>query len=264
LALAVTEDLKPRSLLGRAAKALGWRLRHLARRGEGLFGATYRGRREAGRGTVYEARWRMTLREWLAYHQKTICYDQSSWLGVKALKNPLDLWMYQEILFRVRPEVLVEIGSFEGGSTLYYAHLFDLMGGGEVLSLDLDHSRFAPRHPRITCLTGDASSPEILARVKERCAGRRVLVIHDGDHRRAAVRREMELYAPLVPVGSYLIVEDGILDLYPPDDYFTWIEEGPLPAILDFVRDHPEFEIDESAERYVATYNPRGFLKRVR
>jgi cephalosporin hydroxylase len=67
-----------------------------------------------------------------------------------------------------------------------------------------------------------------------------------------------------VSVGSYLIVEDGILDLFPPDDHFGWIEEGPYPAILDFLRDHPEFEIDEDGERYIMTYNPRGFLRRGR
>ena len=254
----------PSSLLGRALKALGWRARRLTRRLDGFFGAAYRGRRAEGRGTPYETRWQMTLREWLAYHQNKVHYDQCTWMGVKALKNPLDLWIYQEIVARVRPDVLVEIGSFEGGSTLFYAQLFDLLGQGEVLSVDLDHSRFAVRHPRVTILTGDCSSPEVLGKVEERCRGRRALVIHDGDHRREAVRRDLELYAPFVSVGSYLIVEDGILDLFPPNDDFGFIEQGPYPATLDFLARHPEFEIDESCERYVATYNPRGFLRRMR
>lgn len=255
---------KSASLLGRSLRALSWRIARLGRRLEGRFGTAYQGRRDGGRGTLYDARWRMTLREWLAHHQQEIGYKQCRWMGTRALKNPLDMWIYQELLFRHRPDVLVEIGSFEGGSTLYYAHLFDLLGQGEVLSIDIDHSRFEARHPRIRVLTGDSSSPKVLKEVEERCRGKRALVIHDGDHHREAVRRELELYARFVPVGGHLIVEDGILDLFPPDDHFGWITEGPLPATLDFLRDHPEFEIDEDCERYLATYNPRGFLRRVR
>ena len=252
------------SLVARVWHALQWRARRVGRRVKGVFGSAYEGRRAEGRGTLYETRWQMTLREWLAYHQKKISYDQCQWLGVKALKNPLDLWIYQEILARVRPDVVVEIGSFEGGSTLFYANLFDLLGHGEVLSIDIDHSRFAVRHPRIAIITGDCSSPEVVRQVEARCRGRRCLVIHDGDHRRDAVRRDLELYAPFVAVGCYMIVEDGILDLFAPDDDFGWIEEGPLPATLDFLAAHPEFELDEACERYVATYNPRGFLRRAR
>jgi cephalosporin hydroxylase len=160
--------------------------------------------------------------------------------------------------------MLVEIGSYAGGSTLYFAHLFDVLGQGEVCSIDIDRSHFDVKHPRIATITGDCSSPDVIRQVQERCRGKRGLVIHDGDHRREAVRRDLELYAPFVAVGSYLIVEDGILDLFPPGQPFGWLPEGPLPAIKDFLAAHQDFEADAACERYIATYNPNGFLKRVR
>lgn len=214
--------------------------------------------------TAYHAKWSMTLREWLAYHQREIVFDRCRWMGVPALKNPLDAWIYQEILWEVRPDVLIEIGSHSGGSTLFFAHLFDALGHGRVISIDIDRSKFAVQHERIVALTGDCASSDIIGQVAALCQGQKGLVIHDGDHSRAAVLRDLELYAGFVTVSSYLIVEDGILDLFPPGDDFGWLVEGPLPAIDDFLGRHQEFEVDLDRERYVATYNPRGFLKRVR
>jgi cephalosporin hydroxylase len=215
------------------------------------------------RGSAYQQRWKMSLRDWLRYHQRQIVFDQSTWMGVPMLKNPLDSWIYQEILHEVRPDVLVEIGSHSGGSTLFFAHLMDLLGHGQVISLDIDRSHYQVSHPRIIELTGDCSSPEIVGKVAALCQGKTALVIHDGDHERGAVLRDLELYAPLVTPGSYLIVEDGILDLFPPGDDFGWLVEGPLPATEDFLALHPEFAVDEKRERYLMTYNPRGFLRRL-
>jgi cephalosporin hydroxylase len=211
----------------------------------------------------YQRLWDSTLRDWLDRHQREIVFDKSTWMGVPMLKNPLDSWIYQEILHQVKPDVLVEIGSHSGGSTLFFAQLMDILGKGEVLSLDIDRSNYQVEHPRIVELTGDCSSEEIVAAVAARCAGKHVLVIHDGDHERRAVERDLELYAPFVTPGSYLIIEDGILDLFPPSDHFGWLEEGPLPATDAFLARHPEFEVDPSRERYQLTYNPRGFLKRL-
>ena len=211
----------------------------------------------------YQRRWSLTLREWLLYHQREIGFARCTWMGVPAYKNPLDAWIYQEILHEVRPAVLVEIGSAQGGSTLYFAHLMDLLGEGTVVSIDVDRSRFRAQHPRIEVVTGDSSSPEIVARVRALAAGRSVLVIHDGDHRKGPVLADLEAYAPLVTVGSYLIVEDGIIDLFEPGDSIGTVEEGPLAAVEEFVARHPEFAVDAGRERYLLTYNPRGFLRRI-
>jgi cephalosporin hydroxylase len=206
----------------------------------------------------------MTLREWLEYHQRDIAFDRCTWMGIKAWKNPLDAWIYQEIVHEVRPDVIVEIGSALGGATLYLAHLLDLLGEGTVVSVDIDHSRFEAQHDRIVKVTGSSSSPEVVGRVAELCRAKRVLVIHDADHRKGQVLEDMRAYAPMVSVGSYLIVEDGVVDLFRPHDILGVPYVGPLAATEEFVRQAPHFEVDSSRERYLLTYNPRGFLRRVR
>lgn len=212
----------------------------------------------------YRRRLGLSLRQWLSYHQQHIVFEHCRWMGIPALKNPLDAWIYQEIIAEVRPEVIIEIGSKYGGSTLYLAHLLDALGQGSVLSLDIDRSEFRATHPRIVTLTGDSGSPAMIARVAEHCQGRRVLAIHDGNHARAAVYRDLCAYAPLVSANSYFIVEDGIVDLFVPGDGIGWNEEGPLAAIRQFLREHPHYQVDDQRERYLITYNPQGFLKRIR
>lgn len=212
----------------------------------------------------YRARLRLSLADWLLYHQRHVTFAECRWMGVKAYKSPLDAWILQEILFEVKPDVVVEIGSAEGGSTLYIASLMDLMGKGRVLSIDIDRTRFAAVHPRIVTLTGDSSSAPIVAQAAELCRGQSVLVVHDGDHRKEPVLRDLEAYAPLVSVGSYLVVEDGVIDLFRPGDGIGAFGDGPLAASEDFVARHPEFEVDAARERYLATYNPRGYLRRTR
>ena len=216
------------------------------------------------RRSDYRGRLRLTLADWLLHHQRQVMFAECRWMGVKAYKSPLDAWILQEIHFEVKPDVVVEIGSAEGGSTLFIASLMDLMGKGKVLSIDIDRTRFAAVHPRIATLTGDSSSAPIVAQATEVCRGQTVLVVHDGDHRRDPVLRDLEAYAPLVSVGSYLIVEDGIIDLFRPGDGIGGFGDGPLAASEDFVARHPEFEVDTARERYLATYNPRGYLRRKR
>jgi cephalosporin hydroxylase len=216
------------------------------------------------RRSDYRARLRMSLSGWLLYHQRRIALSQCRWMGVSAYKSPLDAWILQEILYDVKPEVVIEIGSAEGGSTLFIASLMDLMGRGRIVSIDIDRSRFAARHARITTLTGDSSSAPIVSQAAELCAGRSVLVIHDGDHRKEQVLLDLEAYAGLVSLGSYFIVEDGVIDLFRPGDGIGGFGDGPLAATEEFLRRHPEFEVDGTRERYIATYNPRGYLRRVR
>ena len=142
----------------------------------------------------YRDRLEMSLADWMIHHQEKIVFDKVRWMGVKTLKNVLDCWIYQEILWETKPDILVEIGSYAGGSTMFFCHLFDLLGHGEVLSLDIDRSRYEAKHPRLTDITGDCSDPAIVARVKELCDGKKVMVIHDGDHHeQASLRRPSTL-----------------------------------------------------------------------
>lgn len=207
----------------------------------------------------YRRRWSCSLTSYFVQQHRDVFFQQGSWMGVRSLKNPLDAWIYQEILCEVRPDIVLEIGSYEGGTTLYLAHLLELIGNGQVISLDIDRTRFTATHDRIIVITGDSGAPETVAQVAAFCDGRSVLVIHDGDHHKEAVLRDLRAYAPLVTLGSYLIVEDGVIDLFKTGD----IVQGPLAAVTEFLHENSEFMVDASRERYVLTYCPHGFLKRI-
>ena len=211
----------------------------------------------------YQTRFRMTLREWLLRHQQEIVFSKCSWMGVGTLKNPLDAWVYQEIIHEVKPDTIVEIGSYMGGATLYFAHLLDLMGNGTVVSVDIDRTRYEVEHDRIVTITGDSASQEVVDQVAGYCDGKNVLVFHDGDHSRAQVKKDLAAYSKFVNVGSYFIVEDGIVDLFEPEESLGLDTDGPLAAVEEFLTRHPEFVVDRDRERYILTYNPKGFLRRV-
>lgn len=213
---------------------------------------------------IYRQNFKMTLLQWLRYHQKDIVFERCHWMGAQALKNPLDAWIYQEIIAEVQPDIIIEIGSYAGGSTLYLAHLLDILGKGRVLSIDLDRSRFSVSHERIILITGNSWSETVLSRVREICRGKSVLVIHDGDHEKSAVLKDLRAYAEFVSVNSYFIVEDGIVDLFRPGGAFGNYNEGPLAAVEQFLQEYPQFVVDMERERYILTYNPNGYLKRVR
>lgn len=214
------------------------------------------------RRKTYQDKYRMSLRQWLLYHQKEIVFDQVSWMGMKVYKNPLDAWVYQEIIYEVKPDVIIEIGSKFGGSTKYFANLMDLMGRGQVISIDINRAYYNFEHARVVVLTGDSASSEIVSRVAELCRGKSALVIHDGDHSREQVLKDLHRYAGFVTPGSYFIIEDGIVDLFHFGDDLGFEKGGPLAAVEEFLTQNHEFEVDEQRERYLLTYNPKGFLKR--
>ena len=188
-------------------------------------------------------------------------WTRATWLGVQALKNPLDLWVYQEIMAETRPALVVETGTYRGGSALFLASVCDLLDVGEVVSIDVEAVRDDyPEHPRITYLGGRSSTdPDVVGEVRERAAGRNVLVILDSDHSQAHVEAELEVYAPLVPIGCYLIVEDSNIGRIRKD-----LMPGPLEAIETFLARSDSFEIDREREKFLITFNPSGYLRRVR
>jgi cephalosporin hydroxylase len=187
-------------------------------------------------------------------------WTKATWLGTQALKNPLDLWVYQEIVVETQPELIVETGTYRGGSALFLASVCDLVGRGEVVSVDVQPAREDyPDHPRITYLAGRSSTdPGVVAEVAERAAGRPILVVLDSDHSQGHVEAELAAYAPLVPVGCYLIVEDSNIGLIRED-----LMPGPLQAVESFLSRRDDFEIDREREKFLITFNPSGYLRRV-
>lgn len=187
-------------------------------------------------------------------------WNETFWLGVPTLKCPLDLWIYQEILHEIRPELILETGTASGGSALFLACMCDLLGQGEVVTVDLISQSGRPEHARITYLTGSSVSRRISEQIEPRVRrASRVLVILDSDHSRDHVLRELELYAPWVTAGSYLIVEDTNVNGHPVAADFG---PGPMEAVEEFLTSHPEFVLDPSREKFLMTFNPRGYLRK--
>jgi len=206
----------------------------------------------------------MTLRRWLLYHNKHIVFDECLWMGVSTLKNPLDAWIFQEIIFEVRPDVIIEIGSAAGGTTLFLANMLDLLGEGLVVSVDIDRSEFDIKHRRVKCVTGESSDPSTVAQVAVFCEDKTVLIIHDGDHNKPQVLKDLEAYSSMVTPGSYFIVEDGLVDLFKPNRVFGLFPDGgPLDAVEEFLERNRDFVPDRKRERYLITFNPMGYLKKV-
>ena len=178
------------------------------------------------------------------------------------LKCPLDLWIYQEILFAVQPDVIIECGTNRGGSAYFMGALFDLIGEGKIVTVDIvDVKENHPLHPRATYLIGSSTSEDIVRKIRDFAAGAKsVLVVLDSDHTRDHVLSEMRIYGPMVSRGSYIIVEDSNLNGHPVNPAAG---PGPMEAINAFLEENDAFAIDASREKYLVSFNPRGYLKRV-
>lgn len=190
-----------------------------------------------------------------------LTWGNTMWRGVKTLRCPLDLWLYQEIIFETRPDLIVEAGTANGGGALYLASMCEMLSHGQVVSIDLRHPPTLPTHPRLTYLTGSSVAPEIVQAVKDRALrAQQVLVILDSDHTMPHVLAELRAYAPLVPIGGYLIVEDTIVSGNPVRGDFG---PGPMEAIEEFLAETSDWIIDRSKEKFLLSFNRNGYLKRI-
>jgi cephalosporin hydroxylase len=171
------------------------------------------------------------------------------------------MWVYQEILWEVQPALIIETGTYRGGSAYYFARFCDLIGKGEVVTIDITGRTGRPEHPRIEYIKGSSVAPDIVAHVEERigAAGGPVLIVLDSDHHEPHVRHELDVYHRFVTPGSYLIVEDTNINGHPVNPFFG---PGPMEAVDAFLPKHPEFEVDRSREKYMVTHNPKGYLRR--
>jgi cephalosporin hydroxylase len=186
-----------------------------------------------------------------------------SWMGYELLKCPLDLWIYQELIVREKPDLIIEVGTYKGGSTLFLAQICDLVGTGEILSIDIDpaHAPIRPSHPRISYLLGSSTDPGVFSNAKAVASKKpNVFVILDGDHHYDHVLEELRMYHTLVQPGGFLIVEDTNINGHP-----TYPEFGPGPweAVDRFLSENAAFAADRSCERFLLTMNPMGFLRRI-
>ena len=198
----------------------------------------------------------------LYYYERDQTWRNTRWLGTDVLKCPLDLWVYQELLHELRPDLIIETGTAFGGSAAYLASLCDLLGKGRIVTIDAKQQPGRPSHPRVRYRTGLSTDPAIVAELHGQVRpGDRVLVILDSDHSEQNVLAELRAYHELVSVGSYCIVEDSNVNGHPVSSEFG---PGPMEAIHAFLREQDAFEIDREREKFFLTFNPSGFLKRVK
>jgi cephalosporin hydroxylase len=201
------------------------------------------------------------------FHETPI--SQSLWFhNVRVIKNPLDLWMMQQIVYELRPDFIVETGTWLGGSALYWASLLDGMGlvNSRVLTVDIqDLKQAAAPHPLwkkyVDFFHGSSTDAAIVSEITRRVKGRKTIVTLDSNHVMQHVLRELRMYSPMVSHGSYLIVEDTHLDGVPTDG---GDEAGPLAATVMFLQEggSRDFEQDFQREAMVMTFNPGGWLRR--
>ena len=191
-----------------------------------------------------------------AFYASPHTHGMAFYEGVPVLKNPLDLWVAQEIIWDLKPTLIVETGTAYGGSALYYARQLDRLGVGQVLSIDLEPNDRLPQHDRITYVAGFSSvHPPLVEAVRSVAATHpRVMVVLDSDHGRDHVLAELEAYAPLVTPGQFLVVEDTNINGRPVD--VDWHGgPGPGPAVDAWLPAHPEFEADAMASRFMMSFH---------
>ncbi len=201
------------------------------------------------------------------FHQVPI-WDHMFFQNIQIEKNPLDLWMVQQIIYELQPDLIVETGTWRGGSALYWAHTLNGMGleRSRVITVDIQNlHQLAASNPLwkryVTDFIGSSTDPDIVARIAQLAKGKKVLVALDSDHSMAHVLKELALYSPMVSKGSYLIVEDTHMDGVPTAPAFG---PGPMAAVRKFLEDGGDklFEQDVTREAYIMTFNPGGWLRR--
>jgi cephalosporin hydroxylase len=178
-----------------------------------------------------------------------------SWMGRPIIQLPEDMIRIQEVIYQVKPDVIIETGVAHGGSLIYYASLCKAMEKGRVIGIDIEirpHNRMEiEKHelfPFITLVEGSSVAPDIVKHVKALVeSGERVLVILDSNHTKQHVRDELEAYHHLVAPGSYIIATDGIMKaLYDvPRGKPEWIHDNPTAAGAEFAEQHPEFVLEQ-------------------
>ncbi|PEC55654.1 cephalosporin hydroxylase [Bacillus cereus] len=196
------------------------------------------------------------------YYDSNVWLHDTHWLGVPIFKLPSDLFLYQEIIYELKPDLIIECGTCYGGSALYLASILDLIGKGHVLTIDIFPQPNRPSHDRITYVTASSVSVQAVQTILNmRKPDDVILVILDSDHSKEHVEKELSLYKSIVTTGSYIIVEDTSINGNPvsPD----W-GPGPMEAVEEFLAKNNNFIIDESKHKFFISFNPKGYLKKVK
>lgn len=224
----------------------------------------------------------LATRAWMDRANRAKYSYHFEWMGRPIIQYPQDILAVQEIIWSVKPDLIIETGIAHGGSLIFSASMLELnaISGGakdaEVLGIDIDiraHNRAAVEaHPmarRISMIEGSSVAPEVVAAVRAKAAGKRsVLVMLDSNHTHDHVLAELDAFANLATVGSYCIVFDTVIEDMPADAFTDrpWSRgNNAKTAVCEFLERHPEFEIDKSIQhKLLVTVAPDGYLKRLK
>ena len=202
-----------------------------------------------------------------------------SWLGRPIIQLPEDIIRIQEIIYDLKPDVIIETGVAHGGSLVFYASLCTAIGKGRVIGIDIEirpHNRTGIEEhrlsPLITLVEGSSIDPHIFQSVKDQIgSAETVLVLLDSNHLKDHVLAELEAYSSLVSPGSYIVACDGIMQqvVGAPRTSEDWSWNNPISAVSDFIDKHPEFECVEPVWPFNegkitdrVTYWPKAFLRK--
>lgn len=212
--------------------------------------------------------------QWIADVSRHKYSYNFSWLGRPIIQFPQDIMAMQELIWRIKPQLIIETGIAHGGSIIFYASMLELLGGdGLVVGIDIDirahNRREIEAHPmfkRIHLVEGSSIAPEIVEEVYGLAAGKApILVALDSNHTHEHVLQELKLYSPLVTRGSYLVVFDTIIEDFPAG-YFhdrPWDKgNNPKTAVSEFLAANKRFQLDEDLEsKLLITVAPGGYLQ---
>lgn len=216
--------------------------------------------------------------DWMLHANKYKYSYNFTWMGRPIIKFPSDMIIQQELMWNLRPDVVIETGIAHGGSVIFTAAMMEMMGiNGEVIGIDIDirkHNRDAieahPMAKRITMYEGNSVEAEMIEKVRRHTVGKRcVMVILDSLHSHEHVYKELLAYAPMATVGSYCIVLDTFIEFFPKGYYSStrpWdVGDNPYTAMQQYLSESELFQIDRNlTHKGMITEAIDGYLKRVR
>lgn len=209
---------------------------------------------------------RVLIRKFNKIYYDAGLFDQMTWLGIRSMQNPCDNWVMQEIITEVKPDFIIETGTAFGGTTLFYATVLSQINKeGKVLTMDVvpqfdQAAQFKVFQEHVEFIQGSAASAEMVEKITQRVKGKKVLITLDSKHTKENALEEMKRYAPLVSIGSYLVVQDTNTDGH---GLVPGFGPGPFAALEEFLKGDKNFIIDHAREKFLLTFYPSGYLKRI-
>lgn len=206
-------------------------------------------------------------RKFQEVYYNSLVWKTSTWLGVPSEQAPTDNWNMQQLIGELQPDYIIETGTLYGGTTLFYADVLSYANPqGKVITIDIEPkveqaSKVPLWKQRVELIVGSSVDPTVTDHVAQEVLGKKVLVTLDSLHTREHVLKEMEIYSKLVTPGSYLVVQDTNINGNP---VYPDFGPGPHEAVEEFLRTHDNFVVDHSREKFLLTFYPGGWLKRVK